>query len=420
MKKKSLSQKILFNNQIMLVLSVIISISIWVYMSMGSSNDTVVTINDVPIQVSLPEEAVNMGLHSYFADQQSGYASVTVTGNRKLLGSITKDDLVVTANASNVDRADTFNLAVSADKNSSINSTFQITNCTPSKVTVKIDTASNKDFKITPKFKYSAKDDYYASVTFDNDTVSVSGPSENIRAISKVCAVAEDMENLESNKEVHARIVLYDEHDTELSKSYLTLSSETVKCTIKIDPKKTVPVKATFKNKPQSFVLTDENMKIAPKEVSVAGSQKDLDTVFSVSLDEIDFATLENKKYDIDSLKLSIPNGCKVIDNNSVIDVTIDFRKLSRKTINVDKFKVNNLSDDFKSSVSTNNLNVTFIGSSDDLKSLSADKITAVINASESNGNTGSQELPVTFDLGDNKTCWAFGSYLASVIIDKK
>ena len=86
MKKKSLFQKILFNNQIMCVLSIVISLAIWVYMSTGSSNDTVVTVNDIPIQVSLPDEASNLGLNTYFPDKQSSYASVTVTGNRTLLG----------------------------------------------------------------------------------------------------------------------------------------------------------------------------------------------------------------------------------------------------------------------------------------------------------------------------------------------
>jgi len=418
MKKKSLFQKILFNNQIMFVLSIVISLAIWVYMSTGSSNDTVVTVNDIPIQVSLPDEASNLGLNTFFPDKQSSYASVTVTGNRTLLGSITKDDFIVTANASNVDQAGTFNLAVSADKKSSINSSFQITNCTPSKVTVKVDTESKKDFKIIPKFKYSAKDDLYASVTYENDTVTVTGPSDEVRAISKVCAVTEDMENLSDSKDFHASVVLYDKNDNELSKSYLTLSAKSVDGTVKISPKKTVDIKATYKNKPQDFDITDDILTIDPKQVSVAGPKESLDKLFSVSLDEIDFSTLKNEKYNIDSLKLNIPDGCKVIDNNSVIKVSIDLSKLSSKTITVNKFKIKNLASGHKGEVTTKNLNVEFIGSSEQLKKLSTNKITAVIDASETNGNTGSQELPVSFEIENDKTCWAYGSYLASVTIE--
>ncbi|MED9969771.1 MAG: CdaR family protein [Ruminococcus sp.] len=419
MKKKSFSQKILFNNQIMLILSVVISLAIWVYMSTGTSNDTVVTVNDVPIQVALPDEATNAGLQTFFEDSGTAYASVTVSGNRKLLGSISKDDFIVTANASSVDHADTYNLPVSADKKSTINNTFQITNCNPPKITVKIDTESKKDFKLLPKFKYSAKDDYYASVTYDNDTVTITGPSEEVRAISKVCAVTEDMENLENSKDFHAAIVLYDANDKELSKDYLTMSATSVDGTVNVSPKKTVEVKATFANKPQDFDITEDIMTIDPKQVSIAGERQYLDKVFSVSLDEIDFSTLRNQKYNFDTLKPIIPDGCKLIDTNSVFKVSMDLSKLKSKKFTVSNFTVKNLSEGYKSEITSKNLVVEFIGSSDDLKSLKEDKITGIVDASEIKGNTGSQELPVKFELEDNKTCWAYGSYLVNVKISK-
>ena len=226
------------------------------------------------------------------------------------------------------------------------------------------------------------------------------------------------MENLSDSKDFHASVVLYDKNDNELSKSYLTLSAKSVDGTVKISPKKTVDIKATYKNKPQDFDITDDILTIDPKQVSVAGPKESLDKLFSVSLDEIDFSTLKNEKYNIDSLKLNIPDGCKVIDNNSVIKVSIDLSKLSSKTITVNKFKIKNLASGHKGEVTTKNLNVEFIGSSEQLKKLSTNKITAVIDASETNGNTGSQELPVSFEIENDKTCWAYGSYLASVTIE--
>lgn len=418
MKKKSFLQRVLFNNQIIFILSIVLALSIWVYMSMGSSNDTVVTVNDIPIQVSLSDDAAQSGLTAFFPDKQA-YASVTVTGNRKLLGSISKDDFIVTANASNVDRAGVSELSVSADKKSSINNTFQITNCAPSKITVKVDTASQKDFKITTKFKFSAKnDDQYANVQYDTDKITVRGPSEEVRAIDKICAVTDDLIDLSSTKEFDANIVLYDKDNKELSKDYLELSLNSVHGTVNVSPQKTVEIKATYSNKPSEF-NADERLSIAPKTVNIAGEQDVLDRVFSVKLDEIDFTTLENKKYEFNSLKPYIPEGCKIIDNNSIL-VTLDLSKLSSKSINVSKFKVKNLPKGFKSEITTKNLKVKLIGTEEQLKALTADKITAVMDASGLNGNTGSQELPVTFDLGDNKTCWVTGAHLATVVIENQ
>ena len=419
MKKRSLLQRLLSNNQVLFVLSVIISLGIWVYMSTGSSNDTVVTVEQVPIQVVLPDEASSSGMTTYFTNQESAYASVTVTGNRKLLGSITKDDFIVTANASNVDRVGTFELSVSADKKSSINSSFQITNCTPAKVTVKVDTESKKDFKIVPKFKYGAKDDYYAYVTYDNDTITITGPSEEVRAISKVGAVTSDMENLDASKDFTANIVLYDENDKELSQNYLTLSAKTVKGTVNISPQKTVPVKTVFVNKPKDLNVS-EILTVDPEQVSIAGTEEDLKRVYSVSLDEIDFSTLKNEKRHFDSLQPKIPEGCKIIDNNSVFKVTLDLSGFSSKTLTIEQFKLKNLPDGYKGEVTTKNLKVTFYGPKADLEKLTAAKVTAIVDASESNGSAVAQDLPVSFNLEDNTTCWAYGAHLASVVTEEK
>jgi hypothetical protein len=226
------------------------------------------------------------------------------------------------------------------------------------------------------------------------------------------------MENLESSKDFHAAIVLYDANDKELSKDYLTMSATSVDGTVNVSPKKTVEVKATFANKPQDFVITDDIMTIDPKQVSIAGEHKYLDKVFSISLDEIDFSTLRNKKYNFDTLKPIIPEGIKLIDTISVFNVSMDLSKLSSKSFTVSNFTVKDLSDGFKSEITVKNLKVEFIGSKDDLDAIKEAKITGIVDASEVKG-TGSHDLPVKFEIEDNKTCWACGSYLVNVKITK-
>ena len=114
MKKRSLSQLIFSKNYVIFILAVIISIGIWTYMSLNSSNDTTVTISNVPIQMDLSESSRNLGLQIFTDEKQT--ASVTVTGNRTILGSVTESDLTVTAAASSVNSSGNFTLPVSAAK----------------------------------------------------------------------------------------------------------------------------------------------------------------------------------------------------------------------------------------------------------------------------------------------------------------
>lgn len=66
MKKKKFSlNALMMNNKFLLVLSVIISLVIWIYMSTGTTSDTTLTLSNIPIQIDLSDEARNSGLQIF-------------------------------------------------------------------------------------------------------------------------------------------------------------------------------------------------------------------------------------------------------------------------------------------------------------------------------------------------------------------
>ena len=94
MKKKKLSLNKLFqNNKFLIILALVISTITWVYMSMGTTNDTTVTISNIPIQIELPDQLDNNGLQVFRDAEQT--ATVTVTGSRAVLGSIGTKDMIL-------------------------------------------------------------------------------------------------------------------------------------------------------------------------------------------------------------------------------------------------------------------------------------------------------------------------------------
>ena len=138
MKKKKRSLNKLFqNNKFLIILALVISTITWVYMSMGTTNDTTVTISNIPIQIELPDQLDNNGLQVFRDAEQT--ATVTVTGSRAVLGSIGTKDITVTGATNGIDSAGTYQLSLSAVKaNPSAN--FQIiSTVTPSNVNVIVD-----------------------------------------------------------------------------------------------------------------------------------------------------------------------------------------------------------------------------------------------------------------------------------------
>lgn len=419
MKKEKLSLNKLFqNNKFLIILSLVISTITWVYMSMGTTNDTSVTISNIPIQIELPDQLVNNGLQVFSDTEQT--ATVTVTGSRAVLGSISTKDITVTAATNGIDSAGTYQISLSAVKtNPSAN--FQIiSTVTPSNVNVIVDYLRETSFPIQENVVYKVADGYYASTSLASKNITVSGPQTEIAKIAKVSASAELDGILDDSTSATADILLYDKSGNRISTDLLKMEFGTVEASISVLPEKTVKVVPEFMNKPEGLNLGDDMLSVEPSEILLAGPKKVLDNTKSIKLESIDFATLSNKRYEYNDQGINIPTDCKNISNSTAAKVVLDLSSLSKKTYTVDSFKVSGLSSEYKADVTQTNMSVTVIGSKKELENLKSSDIECIIDTSDQSGTVGSVQMPVTFKLKGTSTCWVSGSYKANITISEK
>lgn len=420
MKKNKFSlNKLMQNNKFIFVLAILISFSIWVYSGLGTNNDTNVTLSNIPIQIELTDEARDNGLQIFSGSEQT--ASVTVTGNRAVLGAVNEADVTVTAAANTINSPNTYDLAVSASKtNPSAN--FQITSAVvPSSIRVVVDYFRESTYQIQDNhIVYKVADGYYGVTSLSSKAVVISGPQTEISKIDKVYAVAEIKGTLTESVETDAELVLYDKNNKKLSTELFTMDVETVKATVTVLPEKTVEVKPTFVNIPDGLKITDDMISIEPSTILLAGPAEVLNETTSVNLEAIDFSTLKAEKKTFPSLGIDIPTDCKNLSNSTLAKVTLDLSGLSSKSFTVDKFSVDGLSKEYKADVTQKNITVSIVGPKDEIDSLSSSDITAVIDTSNSKGITGSVQMPVTFKINGAKSCWAYGDYKANLTISEK
>lgn len=419
MKKKKFSLNKLFqNNKFLIVLALVISSITWVYMSMGTTNDTSVTISNIPIQIELPDQLDNNGLQVFSDTEQT--ATVTVTGSRAVLGSISTKDITVTAATNGIDSAGTYQISLSAVKtNPSAN--FQIiSTVTPSNVNVIVDYLRETSFPIQENVVYKVADGYYASTSLASKNITISGPQTEIAKIAKVSASAEIDGTLDDSTSTTANIILYDKSGNKISTDLLKMEFDTVEASISVLPEKTVKVVPEFVNKPDGLDLGDDMLSVEPSKILLAGPKNVLDRTDSVKLESIDFATLSNKRYEYDAQGINIPTDCKNISNSTAAKLILDLSDLSKKTFTVDSFKVSGLSSKYKADVTQTNMSVTVIGSEKELKDLKSSDIECVIDTSDQSGTVGSVQMPVTFKLKGTSTCWVSGSYKANITISEK
>lgn len=418
MKKQTFFGRWMQNSYLLFVFALVISLVVWVYMSFNSPNtETTFTIGDVPIQIELSEEARNQGLQAFTVDDPK--ATVTVSGNRTVLGLVNENDLSVTASAAAATTTGNFTLPVTANKRTA-RANFQITASTPSNINVMIDYLKDSEFEILDGITFYLEDGYYGTASLPYSRVIVSGPQTEVQKIKKVVAKANISNKLKKSTEVEAQLVLYDENNSEVSKKLLTLSIETIKATVNVMPEKNVPVEPVFVNKPEGLQLSSDQISVTPSELLLAGPESSLKSIKSVQLDAIDFSKVKNEKVGFDELGINIPENCKNISNYATAKVTLDLSKYKDKSFTVDNFIVEGLSDEYTSDVTSKSISVTLIGEQADLDKIKASQITAVIDTSNASGKTGSVEMPVTFRINGVNSCWAYGSYQANITITKK
>lgn len=418
MKKQSLFQRLLEKNYMLFIFALVISLVVWVYMSFNSPNtDTTFTIADVPIQIELSEASRKDGLQVFTAGDPK--ATVTVSGNRTVLGLVNENDLNVTASAASINATGEYTLPVTANKRSN-RGNFQITASSPASVAVTVDYLKESEFQIQEGITFIVEDGYYGSTVLPYSSVTISGPQTQVQKIKKVVAKADISEPLSKSREVEAELELWDENGKQVSKKLLTMSFETIKATVSVMPEREVSIVPQFVNKPDGLTITDDMISITPKSLLLAGPAETLNKLTSVKLDPIDFSKLKNDKITFDELSINIPENCKSINNYTTAKVTLDLSSFVRKDLTVDQFVVEGLDDNYVSEVTSKSINVTVFGSKADIEKLQASDITAVIDTSNAAGKTGSVEMPVTFRFKTGTSCWAYGTAQANVTIIKK
>ena len=101
---KSIIEKIIYNNKLLMVFCLIISVILWAAVKINYSADTTRTISDVKITVTSSADSSDF---VPFIGADELYADVVVTGKAYNINSyaLTKDDIIVEASGGYIDSA---------------------------------------------------------------------------------------------------------------------------------------------------------------------------------------------------------------------------------------------------------------------------------------------------------------------------
>lgn len=432
---KSVIERIIYNNKLLMVFCLIISVILWAAVKINYSAETTRTISDVKIAVTVSSDSSEL---VPFIGEEELYAEVVVSGKAYNINSyaLTKDDIVIEASAGYIDSAGfkVLNLNVKSSETGDL-SDVEVVSVSPSAISVYFDRKATQTFnveaRITNELTALAEEGYTVGQPVPSmSTVDVSGPATILNKMSKVYFEGSVME--EDLPLTQAKVIPADisyELESKRYEKYLVCESindesNPATVTIPLYVTKNVPTQVKFINQPAYFAENPPKVKITPSELKVTYNPAESEGYEFITVGTVDFRTLLNKvntfEFEIDEKLIS--SGADT--SFGEFRVSIDMSDMSQKSFDITGGKVVLLNqiEGYTYSVDTSRSNfdnVVVIGPEESLKKISADDIQVEINVSSlSLRSRATQSIEVSNISIVNEEisdCWIYGKYNAVI-----
>ncbi len=452
----------LFDKRVLVILSVVISVVFWFYITLNVSPNEEKTFADVPVTIDLKaidsKGLVLLDIMDTAALGDKTYTvPVTVRGNRYSLTQLKKEDILVTAQLANVieDQPNNYTLSL---KVTCSNNLYDVTvESSVESITVKLDVLLTKPFAIKTKTNSTAtaeKENYAmeSPITYVGNEkitdVTISGPQAAVNKIASVEVFAEGAKDLKETTDFADGIfVLLNESGAKISGSDLNyvavtaieeqyenipVSDAKVTVRVPIRVNTTVKIVTAFNEsrvgKDFNFAKLESGIKIAPEKnigikyapnINLEDPIYDVIKTLELKTDKIDISSITptNNVY---SFTTSFPAGIELTGGLSgselTVDVIFDLDGYTTKTLQVnvseENFKYDSAATEMRI-IPSGTLNVTFVGPKAEISKLTDENIAEKVNiiADVSTVTTaGTVSLPVNIHVKGKTSCWVTGT----------
>lgn len=440
MKNKSgIFEKIFYNNKLLLVFCIILSITLWTAVKINVSDNTSRTISDV--KVTIDTALLEENDFKVFAEEEDLYVDVKVSGKSYNINSysLTENEIIVEATTGYVDASGYRILNLTGR---TTDTDVSVTGITPSTITVFFDKEAKETFNVEAKLTNGAadlsKEGYVVGQPVASmSTVEVSGPASVLEKLNKVyfeATVDESEIPLTVTKEIAADISF--DLESERGSQFLLCNgvmaeddANTATVTIPVYRVKNVKTAVKFINEPKDFDKNNAPVLINPSEVEISYNPKGNEDIETLNVGTVDFRQLDNKVNTLEFV-LDAKTSANIINTQqSVFTVTVDMSGMSKRVFEEvpGKIVALNSKDGYDYSVSLTNgglNNIVIIGPKESLDKITVDDLQVEVNVSSLNVDKKTPQKAEVSNISiiseDINDCWVYGSYNSFITVKKR
>jgi len=415
------------NNFSLAILSILIAILVWFIISMTQYPSVQKTIANIPLSVDITGSAAESnGLSVISCNVEE--VTVELLGSRTSVGNLNNENLIAYLDADSVSSTGTKSLTVKIRSTSGIN--FEVKSVTPSTASVIFDKMDTREFPVSAKIpnvtvvegKAINSDD----ITCEPSAVRITGPSAQLDKISKVYAVSNKTNSLDTTYVLPSdEVQLYTEDGSLIDQSSLKLSTANFSINIPVRTQKTVPLTVGITNVPSTFDQRCIKFNLSADSVVLATNNSSTELPQNLEIGKVALSDLSPNFTKTFSLSNVLGENSELINMSDLetVTVSLDASGLSTMDLTLDQSRItiSNIADSsYDYSVMTSKLPITVVGPEDIISDITAEDIVGDVNLLNADITTDQITLPVTFSCLKHDNVWVVTNARVTIERTKK
>lgn len=386
-----MGKKILDSKALYVVLSILIAITMWFYVTSMDGNQRSNPINNIPITFVGEEQLVSRGL-MIAGDPPT--ASITVKATPTVLAQLTSDSVELVVDVSSIDKASEYTLAYTVKLPSNISaSQVQFVRGETGNVTFTVAEYRQREIELRGKFVGTTAEGYLAGdqedFVFTPSKITISGQAELVNQVS-YAEVVVDGDNLSETVRGSFPYQFIGASGDVIANLDVTRSVETVQTTFPILATAEVPLEVKLVEG-GGVSLDQVKYTMSADTITVAGSKTAVDALLtegSIELGTIDLGTVHDG--DEIHFDIALTDELSNISGINQVTVTIDLDdSLKSKTIEVTDINCISPPSGWAAKALTQMLEVEVRGSQELLDAVTPDKVRVVADLKDINQAAG-------------------------------
>lgn len=407
----------LFENKIFLIVfSLLLSFILWLYVVSTVSDEVTRTFSGVRVEL-VGENVLKDSKGLVVTDLSSSAVAINVSGPRRIVSSISSDDIRAQIDVSKLNQSSYASMQYSISYPSGTDSSdLRVSRKIPETVNFIVSKLTEKEIPVRGSFDGSTAEGYTAEApVFEPATIVVSGP-ENLLGNVSYAWVSFASENVASTYSEETNFVLMDENNRKTDTEGLSCSTDVVRATLPILEVKDVRLDV---NLVHGAGTGEDNVKVTvdPEYITLAGDSAILNGLNKINVATVDLTAFESTFSE--TYPITIDNDLTNLTGTTETKVTIEIIGMAAESFKVTNLETANLTEGFSAEILSKSFEVRLRGLPEELEKVKAENIRAVADLTDYNETTGLQLVPVKIYVDGFTNVGAVGSYTISVEIKR-